>query len=56
MEVIDLEGGTQVVEMDEIEEFKTPGKPIMPDRLWEDFTAQQAADLLAYLQSLKARK
>ncbi len=56
LEVIDIEGNKNVVQIDDIEELKTLEKSIMPERLLEEFTAQQAADLLAFLQSLKANQ
>lgn len=37
----------------EVEELIPQTKSLMPDRLLKDFTAQQAADLLSYLSSLK---
>jgi uncharacterized repeat protein (TIGR03806 family) len=41
------------VSVDEIDELAPQGKSIMPDFLLRDMTAQQAADLLAFLSSLK---
>lgn len=41
------------VEADEIELLQKQQKSTMPDQLFSDMTAQEAADLLAYLSSLK---
>lgn len=41
------------VSMSEVEELVPQTKSIMPDRMMRDFTTQQAADLIAYLSSLK---
>jgi putative heme-binding domain-containing protein len=38
---------------DEVESVKVAGQSLMPDQLLRDLTAQQAADLLAFLESLK---
>jgi len=38
---------------EDVEEMIISTKSIMPDQLLRDLTAQQAADLLAYLSSLK---
>jgi hypothetical protein len=37
----------------DVESFQPQKKSLMPDDLLRDLTADQAADLLAYLESLK---
>ena len=53
VEVADSTGKVTVVPVDEIEVMKLSTQSIMPERLLSGMTAQQAADLLAYLVSLK---
>ncbi|PHS07135.1 MAG: hypothetical protein COA78_13700 [Blastopirellula sp.] len=50
----DATGKDIKLDQDEIAGMKPSSKSLMPDRLLQDLTAQQAADLLAYLSSLKA--
>ena len=45
-----------VIPADEIEELVTQRKSLMPELLLKDMTAQQVADLLAFLASLKTTK
>ena len=40
------------VKLDEVESFTPARESLMPRGLLADFTAQQAADLLAFLESL----
>ena len=49
--VVDGAGKKHVIAIDEIESSKPMEKSVMPDRLLAEFTAQQAADLLAFLTS-----
>lgn len=51
--LIDARGETVVIAADEIETAAAQRKSMMPDLLLRDMTAQQVADLLAYLASLK---
>ena len=51
--LVDANGKEQVVQHDQIELKKKSAKSTMPDRLLSGFTAQQAADLLAYLSAQK---
>ena len=51
--LIDVEGKSHQVPEDDIEEMRTLEKSLMPERLLNELTAQQAADLMAFLQSLK---
>lgn len=53
IEIIDLEGTKHTYARDDVDEEKVLGKSIMPEGLLEEFTPQQAADLLAFLGSLK---
>ena len=53
IELIDAAGKRQRIPDEEIEDETPMQKSIMPERLFADFTEQQAADLLAYLGSLK---
>lgn len=53
IELIDLEGKRESFNIDEIEDSKDLKKSIMPAGLLEEFTAQQAADLMTFLTSLK---
>ena len=50
----DAQNKTHRVASGDIEQMVAQKKSQMPDALLRDFTAQQAADLLAYLASLKA--
>jgi putative heme-binding domain-containing protein len=50
----DATGKDIKIDQAEITDRKPSSKSLMPDRLLQDLTAQQAADLLAYLSSLKA--
>jgi len=45
-----------VIPADEVEELVTQRKSLMPELLLKDMTAQQVADLLAFLASLKTTK
>ena len=46
-------GGKQVrIATEDIEELAKQNKSLMPDQVLKDLTAQQAADLLAFLQTL----
>ena len=49
----DAEGKLQRVPSGEVERFSPQTRSLMPDQLLRDMTAQQAADLLEYLESLK---
>ena len=42
------------IPIDNVEEIVPQKKSIMPDRMLRDMAAQEAADLLAYLVSLRA--
>ena len=44
---------SQKISLKNIETFEPQRKSLMPDSLLRDLTAEQAADLLAYLESLK---
>ena len=50
----DAQNKTHRIESKDIEGVYAQTKSLMPDLLLRDFTAQQVADLLAYLSSLKA--
>ena len=52
--VRDVQNKTRRVETADIEGVYPQTKSLMPDVLLRDLTAQQVADLLAYLSSLKA--
>ncbi|TWU55629.1 PQQ-dependent sugar dehydrogenase [Rubripirellula reticaptiva] len=52
--LIDAQGKSHELLQDEIEDLKPLEKSLMPDRLLADLTAQQAADLLAFLTSQKS--
>src|SRR5262249_5857508 len=41
---------------DQIDEMRKSEKSLMPDRILSDLTAQEAADLVAYIRSLGAAK
>lgn len=49
----DAQGAVVRVDLDDIEQFAPQRQSLMPDLLVRDMTAQQVADLLAYLSSLK---
>ncbi|MCO8124033.1 PQQ-dependent sugar dehydrogenase [Stieleria sp. TO1_6] len=49
IKIVDPTGKQHVVAMDDVESIKPMDKSVMPDRLLAEFTAQQAADLLAFL-------
>jgi hypothetical protein len=49
----DVEGKEQKLAADEIETFTPQQKSLMPELLVRDLTAEQFADLLAYLSTLK---
>ncbi len=49
----DAAGRTHTIELDQIELEKPAEKSLMPEQLLDGLTAQQAADLLAYLRELK---
>ena len=49
----DAEGNEKRIPAINIERLATQEKSLMPDLLLRDMTAQQVADLLAYLSSLK---
>lgn len=49
----DAQNKTVRIAADEVEAIRQQTKSLMPDLLLRDFTAQQAADLLEYLASLK---
>jgi putative heme-binding domain-containing protein len=51
--LIDAQGNTERISFKDIEAFEPQRKSLMPDSLLRDLTAEQAADLLAYLESLK---
>jgi uncharacterized repeat protein (TIGR03806 family) len=51
--LIDAQGNTERIAFKDIEAFEPQRKSLMPDSLLRDLTAEQAADLLAYLESLK---
>ncbi|MGB7329150.1 MAG: PQQ-dependent sugar dehydrogenase [Rubripirellula sp.] len=52
--LIDAQGKMHELLQDEIEDLKPMEKSLMPDRLLADLTAQQAADLLAFLTAQKS--
>ena len=49
----DGNGKLRTIQSDEIEQLVRQQKSIMPDLLLRDMTAQQVADLLAFLSSLQ---
>jgi putative heme-binding domain-containing protein len=51
--LIDAQGNTERIAFKNIEAFEPQRKSLMPDNLLRDLTAEQAANLLAYLESLK---
>ncbi|MEM7784963.1 MAG: PQQ-dependent sugar dehydrogenase [Planctomycetota bacterium] len=53
--IIPADGKSKTVLKDDIEEIRELDKSLMPERLLEELTEQEAADLLAYLASLGAK-
>ncbi len=53
MQVVEPSGKTRTLLVDDIESIKPMTKSVMPDMLFSEFTAQQAADLLAFLAAQK---
>ncbi|MEM9368596.1 MAG: carbohydrate-binding family 9-like protein [Planctomycetota bacterium] len=53
VEIVDAAGKRHRILQEDIEDESPMQKSMMPERLLADFTPQQAADLLAYLRSLK---
>jgi uncharacterized repeat protein (TIGR03806 family) len=51
--IADAQGQSERIPLKSIEAFEPQKKSLMPDSLLRDLTAEQAADLLAYLESLK---
>jgi putative heme-binding domain-containing protein len=51
--IADAQGNAEKIPLKSIEAFEPQRKSLMPDSLLRDLTAEQAADLLAYLESLK---
>jgi uncharacterized repeat protein (TIGR03806 family) len=51
--LIDAQGKSERIAFKSIEAFEPQKKSLMPDSLLRDLTAEQAADLLAFLESLK---
>jgi uncharacterized repeat protein (TIGR03806 family) len=51
--LIDAQGNTERIPFKNIEAFEPQRKSLMPDNLLRDLTAEQAADLMAYMESLK---
>ncbi len=49
----DAQGNVVRFRLKDVESFDPQKKSLMPDGLLRDLTAEQAADLLAYLESLK---
>ncbi len=49
----DAQGNVIRFRLKDVESFEPQKKSLMPDSLLRDLTAEQAADLLAYLESLK---
>jgi len=49
----DAQGKIVRIRLKDVESFEPQKKSLMPDALLRDLTAEQAADLLAYLESLK---
>jgi putative heme-binding domain-containing protein len=52
--LIDAKDQRTVVPVDQVEQESTAPTSLMPEGLLRDLTAQEAADLLAYLNSLRA--
>jgi putative heme-binding domain-containing protein len=51
--VADAQGNSEKILLKNVEAFEPQRKSLMPDSLMRDLTAEQAADLLAFLESLK---
>jgi putative heme-binding domain-containing protein len=51
--LVDAQGNMETIAFKKIDAFEPQKKSLMPDSLLRDLTAEQAADLLAFLQSLK---
>jgi uncharacterized repeat protein (TIGR03806 family) len=51
--VADAQGNSEKILVKNVEAFEPQRKSLMPDSLMRDLTAEQAADLLAFLESLK---
>jgi uncharacterized repeat protein (TIGR03806 family) len=51
--IADAQGQSERIPLKSIEAFEPQRKSLMPDSLLRDLTAEQAADLLAFLESLK---
>ena len=51
--LVDAQGNLEKIPFKNIEAFEPQRKSLMPDNLLRDLTAEQAADLLAFLDSLK---
>lgn len=54
IELADSAGKIQIVKLEDIEDVRSAQKSTMPEQLFAGMTAQQAADLLAYLGEQKA--
>jgi putative heme-binding domain-containing protein len=53
MTIVEASGKPTTVDQDDIEFIKPMDASVMPERLLSEFTAQQAADLLAFLAAQK---
>lgn len=53
IKLIEVEGKKHIFESDDVDEIRRLKKSIMPEELLEEFTSEQAADMLAFLKSLK---
>ncbi len=51
--LVDAKGDKHVVPTSEIEDLQKQATSLMPDQLLRDLTVTQAANLIAYLMSLK---
>jgi putative heme-binding domain-containing protein len=51
--VADAQGNSEKILLKNVEAFEPQRKSLMPDSLLRDLTSEQAADLLAFLESLK---
>ena len=51
--IVDAQGHSERILFKNIEAFEPQKKSLMPDNLLRDLTEEQAADLLAFLESLK---
>jgi uncharacterized repeat protein (TIGR03806 family) len=51
--VADAQGNSEKIQLKNVEAFEPQRKSLMPDSLLRDLTSEQAADLLAFLESLK---